>query len=101
MRVWDVPTGTPITQPLKKDGNILSETFSADGRWVIEDLTARIPGKQSGAIWVGFRRAAGDPRLWSSGIDSENAFVRDSDPARFLRPMPIRKTPMIRLDWAP
>ena len=72
-----------------------------DGRWVIEDLTERVPGRKEGAIWVGFRRTAGDPRLWSSGVDSENAFVRDSDPARFLRPMPIRKTPMIRLDWAP
>src|SRR5262245_11708760 len=69
-----------------------------DGRWVVEDLGARLGGSRRGAVWIGFR---GTARLWSCGIDSENAFVRDPDPARFLRPMPIRKTPMMRLDWAP
>ena len=69
-----------------------------DGRWVVEDLAARIGGSHSGAVWIGFR---GSARLWSSGVDSENAFVRDNDPSRFLKPMPIRKTPMMRLDFAP
>ena len=72
-----------------------------DGKWVVEDLTARIPGTQRGPVWIAFGRAGGDPRLWASALDSGNAFVRDTDPAKFLKPMPIRKTPMIRLDWVP
>ena len=75
-----------------------SASGPTDGRWVVEDLGARIGGSHSGAVWVGFR---GSARLWSSGVDCENAFVRDNDPSRFLKPMPIRKTPMMRLDWAP
>src|SRR5262249_52776824 len=71
----------------------------ADGRWGVEDLGERVAGRHWGPVWVGFRKEAGAPRLWSSGIDCENAFVRDVDPSRYLRPMQIRKTPMIRLDW--
>ncbi|HJZ85251.1 MAG TPA: hypothetical protein VKN99_08790 [Polyangia bacterium] len=104
---WTVYGQDPLEQPSKelasweRDYPHQMASGPTDGRWVVEDLVARIPGGQSGAIWVGFRRLAGDPRLWSSAIDCENAFVRDSDPAKFLRPMPIRKTPMIRLDWGP
>jgi hypothetical protein len=75
-----------------------SASGPTEGRWVVEDLAARVGGSHSGAVWIGFR---GSARLWSSGVDSENAFVRDADPARFLKPMQIKKTPMMRLDWAP
>jgi hypothetical protein len=99
------------TDPLEQPGQVLASwdreytgalaSGPTDGRWVVEDLSARISSSVSGAVWVGFRRQEGDARLWSSSIDCENAFVRDSDPARFLKPMPIRKTPMVRLDYAP
>jgi hypothetical protein len=72
-----------------------------DGKWLVEDLASRVSGSRRGPIWIGFRRSSGDPRLWASMIDSQNAFVRDSDPARFLKPMAIRRTPMIRLDYTP
>jgi hypothetical protein len=70
-----------------------------EGKWVVEDLS-RV-GEARGPIWIGFRRTAGDARLWASAIDCENAFVRDTDPLRFLKPYPVKRTPMIRLDWAP
>jgi hypothetical protein len=70
-----------------------------DGKWVVEDLTARIASTQRGPVWVAFGSAGGDPRLWTSSMSCNNAFVRDTDPSRFLKPMPVRTTPMIRLDW--
>jgi hypothetical protein len=71
----------------------------SEGKWIVENLSARIGTTTSAAIWVGFRRNDTEASLWASGLDCENAFVRDVDPHKFLRPMPIRKTPMVRVDW--
>ena len=70
---WTVYAQDPLEQPGEVlaawDRNYGKDAASGptDGRWVVEDLAARIGSSHSGPVWIGFR---GSARLWSSGIDS-------------------------------
>jgi hypothetical protein len=70
-----------------------------DGRWVVEELAELKPLK--GVVWVGLRKASGDPRVWSSGVVSGQAYVRNSDPQNLIGLLPVKRTPMVRLELAP
>ena len=70
-----------------------------DGRWVVQDLSDMKPIK--GVIWVGVRKSGGDPTLWASSVISGQAFVRNNDPSNFMGLLPVKRTPMLRLELAP
>lgn len=70
-----------------------------DGRWVVEDLMDTKPLK--GVVWVGIRKTAGQPTLWSSAVSSGQCYIRNSDPQNLLGLLPTRRTPMVRLEVSP
>jgi hypothetical protein len=70
-----------------------------DGRWVVEDLMDAKPLK--GVVWVGIRKAGGEPTLWSSGVSSGHCYIRNNDPQNQLGLLPTKRTPMVRLEVAP
>jgi hypothetical protein len=70
-----------------------------DGRWVVEDLGDMKPLK--GVVWVGVRKTGGEPTLWASSVVSGQAFVRNNDPSNLMSLLPVKRTPMLRLEIAP
>jgi hypothetical protein len=70
-----------------------------DGRWIVQDLADMKPLK--GVIWVGVRKAGGEPTLWASSVVSGQAFVRNNDPGNSMGLLPTKRTPMLRLEVAP
>jgi len=70
-----------------------------DGRWIVQDLSGGKPLK--GVIWVGVRKSGGDPTLWASSVISGQAFVRNNDPSNFMGLLPVKRTPLLRLELAP
>jgi len=94
--IFEAP-GEPIvtvTRELEKED--LSN--GKDGRWAVEDLGNVKPLK--GVIWVGIKKAGGDPTLWSSSVVSGQCFVRNNDPQNLIGLLPVKRTPMIRLELA-
>jgi hypothetical protein len=67
-----------------------------DGRWVVENLVDLKPLK--GVVWVGVKKAGGDPTIWASGVVSGQAFIRNNDPQNLVGLLPTKRTPMIRLE---
>jgi hypothetical protein len=70
-----------------------------DGRWVVEDLSGMKPIK--GVVWIGVRKAGGEPTMWASSVVSGQAFVRNNDPTNLMGLLPTKRTPMLRLEIAP
>lgn len=70
-----------------------------DGRWVVEDLVDVKPLK--GVVWVGLHKVGGAPTIWSSGVVSGQAFIRNNDPHNPMGLLPTKRTPMLRLEVAP
>jgi len=70
-----------------------------DGKWVVEDLHGLPP--LEGDTWVGVRRASGTPEIWTSGVVSGQVYIRDNDPRQSLGLLPVKRTPMLRLEVAP
>jgi hypothetical protein len=70
-----------------------------DGRWVVEELLDMKPLK--GVVWVGVRKAGGEPTIWASSVVSGQVFIRNNDPQNFMGLLPTKRTPMLRLEVAP
>jgi hypothetical protein len=70
-----------------------------DGRWVVQDLEGVAP--LTGTVWIGVRKLAGAPALWTSTIVSGQTYLRDRDPRHALGLLPVKRTPMIRLELLP
>jgi len=70
-----------------------------DGRWVVEDLIDVKPLK--GVVWIGVHKVGGAPTIWSSGVVSGQAFIRNNDPQNPMGLLPTKRTPMLRLEVAP
>jgi hypothetical protein len=70
-----------------------------DGRWVVEDLRGLPPLKE--VIWIGVRKVGGAPSLWTSTVVSGQTYLRERDPSRAMGLLPVKRTPMIRLDVRP
>lgn len=70
-----------------------------DGRWTVEDLQNL--GVIDEPIWVGVRKTAGSPALWTSAVSSGQSFLRDRDSSHGVSILPVKRTPMIRLELAP
>ena len=80
---------------------IVADEVSAgkDGRWIVEDLQDL--DVIDGPIWIGVRKEAGSPALWTSAVVSGQSFLRDRDASKGLGILPVKRTPMIRLELAP
>jgi hypothetical protein len=70
-----------------------------DGRWMVLDVGDMKPLK--GVVWIGVRKAGGEPTLWASGVVSGESFVRNNDPNNFMGLLPTKRTPMVRLELQP
>jgi hypothetical protein len=70
-----------------------------DGRWIVADLADMKPLK--GVVWIGVRKAGGEPTVWASSVVSGQSFVRNNDPNNFMGLLPTKRTPMLRLEVAP
>jgi hypothetical protein len=70
-----------------------------DGRWIVEDLQDL--DDIDAPIWIGVRKEAGAPALWTSAVVSGQCFLRDRDTSKGLGILPVKRTPMIRLELAP
>jgi len=89
-------------EPLHKVArDIAKEDLSngKDGRWVVEDLIDVKPLK--GVVWIGVHKVGGAPTIWSSGVVSGQAFIRNNDPQNPMGLLPTKRTPMLRLEVAP
>jgi hypothetical protein len=82
-----------VSRELEKDD--LSN--GKDGRWAVEDLGQLKPLK--GVFWVGIKKASGEPVLWASSVVSGQAFVRNNDPNNLMPLLPVKRTPMVRLEF--
>src|SRR3569623_1406840 len=70
-----------------------------DGRRMVEDLQNL--GVIDQPVWVGVRKTAGSPALWTSPVSSGQSFLRDRDTSRGVSILPVKRTPMIRLELTP
>ena len=102
INIYDsTPLETPGDVLLTISRDLQKEDLSdgRDGRWVVEDLMHAKPLK--GVIWVGIRKAAGEPTLWSSSSPGGQCFIRNNDPKNLMGLLPTKRTPMIRLEITP
>lgn len=67
-----------------------------DGHWLVSDL--RNLSELEGVIWVGVRKTAGEPSLWTSSAASGQTFLRDRNPSDTMGILPVKRTPMLRLE---
>lgn len=70
-----------------------------DGRWMVEDLQEL--NAIDGPVWVGIRKTAGSPALWTSSVSSGQSYLRDRDASKGLSILPVKRSPMLRLELAP
>ncbi len=70
-----------------------------DSRWVVLDLRDLPP--LEGVLWIGVRKVGGTPSIWTSAVVSGQTYLRDRDPARAMGLLPVKRTPMIRLEVLP
>jgi hypothetical protein len=90
--------GDPI-DTFTRDIEARDVSAGSDGRWVVEDLQEL--DAIDGPIWVGVRKVGGDPALWTSATVSGESFLRDRDASKGVAILPVKRTPMVRLELAP
>jgi hypothetical protein len=92
--------------PLESPGDLLRRftwTVAAadvstgkDGHWLVSDL--RDLSALEGVIWIGFRKTGGEPTIWTSSANSGQTFLRDRRPSDTMGILPVKRTPMLRLE---
>ena len=102
---WAIYEQTAMEGP----GNLLNEgtlvvtpktvSTGKDGLWLYEDLSA-LPARE-GVVWLGLKRTEGEPAIATSRIDAGQYFLRSFDPSNPMNLMPVRRTPLVRLEIAP
>jgi hypothetical protein len=71
-----------------------------DGRWTVESLQD-LPSLK-GTIWVGVRKVGGTPSIWTSSVVSGQTYFRDGNHANAIGwLLPVKRTPMLRLEVLP
>lgn len=70
-----------------------------DSRWVVQDLRD-VPPLQ-GVVWIGVRKVGGAPSIWTSSVVSGQTYLRDRNPASGMGLLPVKRTPLIRLEVLP
>jgi hypothetical protein len=102
---WAIYEQTPLEGP----GTLLEEgTFVVsqkgvssghDGVWLYEDLSS-LPAR-GGVVWLGLKRFDGEPAIATSRIDAGQYFLRSDDPSNPLNLLPVKRTPLVRLEVSP
>jgi hypothetical protein len=102
---WAIYEQTALEGP----GSVLNEgtmvvspkavSTGKDGLWLYEDLSA-LPARE-GVVWLGLKRTDGEPAIATSRIDAGQYFLRSFDPTSPMNLMPVRRTPLVRLEIAP
>lgn len=104
---WTMYANSSLEQPGEMIGEFVRDYGQKvvgaqdEARWVVETLRGVIRNPH-GTIWIGVRKEGGQPKIWAASVNGNRrggAFVRDLDPSRMLSPMPVRRAPMMRLDW--
>jgi hypothetical protein len=70
-----------------------------DSLWIYADLT-NLPSRE-GVVWLGLKRTDGEPAIATSRIDAGQYFLRSDDPSNPLNLLPVKRTPLVRLEVAP
>jgi hypothetical protein len=102
---WALYDQTPLEGPgeVLNDGQLVllpgTTSSGQDGRWTTVDLSP-LPAR-SGVLWLGLKRLDGEPTINASRVDSGQYFVRSHDPTNPLSLMPVKRTPLVRLEIAP
>jgi len=102
---WAIYEQTPMEAP----GAVLNEgtlvvpqkavSTGRDGLWTYEDLST-LPARE-GVVWLGLRRSDGEPAIATSRVDAGQYFLRSDDPSSPMNLMPVKRTPLVRLEIAP
>jgi hypothetical protein len=102
---WALYDQTPLEGP----GQLLSEghlpvapaavSNGRDNRWSYVDLSA-LPA-HDGVLWLGLKRVEGDPTIAASRADAGQYYLRNDDPVAPLNLMPVKRTPLVRLEITP
>jgi hypothetical protein len=102
---WAIYEQTPLDGP----GLVVSEgTFVVsmkqvssghDNLWLYADLSA-LPARD-GVVWLGLKRTEGEPAIATSRIDAGQYYLRSDDPSNPLNLLPVKRTPLVRLEVAP
>jgi hypothetical protein len=102
---WALYDQTPMEGP----GNVLNEgtlvvtdksiSNGKDGLWLYEDLS-NLP-KREGVLWLGLKRTDGEPAIATSRVDAGQYFLRSFDPSNPMNLMPVKRTPLVRLEITP
>jgi hypothetical protein len=92
--------------PLESPGDLLRRmtwtvepddvSTGKDGRWVVSDLQSL--SALEGVVWVGVHKVGGAPTLWTSSATSGQTFLRDRNPGETMGILPVKRTPMLRLE---
>jgi hypothetical protein len=95
--------------PLEGPGEILDQgqltippgqsSDGKDDRWWFVDLSALPP--RTGVLWLGLKRAEGNPTIAACRVDSGQYFLRDDDPQAPINLSPVKRTPLVRLEISP
>jgi hypothetical protein len=89
-----------VLHSLTRDISPSDVSDGKDGRWLVDELDIDLK-PQAGVLWLGVRKIGGDATLWASAAASDHAFMRNTDPKNVLGLMPVKRTPMLRLELAP
>jgi hypothetical protein len=79
---------------IERQVNLEEVSNGKDGRWLVHDVS-HLP-KCRGVIWLGMKKVAGTPTVWSSRVVSGRYFLR-SDATDLL---PVKETPLARIELA-
>lgn len=93
----DAP-GDPFYQ-VTREVPIALVSDGRDSRWTVQDLSDVSP--RSGVVWVGVKKAGGEAALWATPMDAGHYFVRSTDPNNRIEMLPVRRTPLVRLELMP
>jgi hypothetical protein len=95
--IFDAP-GEPI-DTFTREIEAKDVSAGGDGRWVVEDLQDL--DVIDGPVWVGVRKVAGAPALWTSATTLGQSYLRDRDASKGMGILPVKRTPIVRLELAP
>jgi hypothetical protein len=102
---WAIYEQTPLDGPglpLHEGTFVVSSKEVSSGRdskWIYEDLST-LPA-QEGVVWLGLKRTEGEPAIATSRVDAGQYFLRSDDPSNPLNLLPVKRTPLVRLEVAP
>jgi hypothetical protein len=102
---WAIYEQTPTEAPgaILNEGTLVvpqkSVSSGRDGLWLYEDLSS-LPARE-GVVWLGLRRSDGEPAIATSRVDAGQYFLRSDDPSNPMNLMPVKRTPLVRLEIAP